>query len=673
MAETDLESGLAERLAPSFSTGSLSPAAARLHLPIVAHRRELLYAVESNPVTIVVGHTGCGKSTQLPQYLHEAGWTKSGTRSIAVTQPRRVAAISLATRVAEEMGNEPVGGTVGYAVRFDEKTSPATVIRYTTDGALVRECMADPLLSKYSVIMVDEAHERSTSTDILLGLLKLILVHRSDLRIIVSSATLDANAFLAYFTKKAPVATSGVIVSLEGRSFPLDIMYLSKPCLDYLTAAVDTVLDLHQREPLGDVLVFLTGRDDIERAAQMLADRAKVVPSAFALLPLPLHAGQPTSAIEPVFAPAPAGTRKAVLSTNLAEASVTIPGIVHVVDCGFAKLRYFHATSMHSSLRITPISQAAADQRAGRAGRTRPGKVYRLWTERERLVKCTSPELLRGNLVSPLVTLMYLGVKMLGVFPFLDSPPVDRFAAAMELLRLVDIVDSDGCITEMGRRVAEMPVDPTLAVMILKSVGFGCVQEMVTIAAMLSIDKIFTGAGGHDAAGFRQIEFAVEEGDHLMYLNVFLAFDAANQLSSWCQRRHVHYASLLQAARIRAHLLRILIKYGIDASSSALDSDDADHDGGGDPTENIRRCVTAACFPQAAAVNHDGSYSLLRDGTTAWIHPSSALYERAPKYVVFHGVVETDNKVWMTGVLAVDPKWLVEYGGEYYKYQKVGK
>ena len=320
-----------------------------------------------------------GKSTQIPQYLYECGWTDE-RHIIGVVQPRRVAATSVANRVAEEMGSY-VGQLVGYAIRFENLVDDdLTKIKFMTDGYLLREMMSDPLLLKYSVIMIDEAHERTLSTDIALGLLKKIIRKRPDLRLVISSATLNAQEFKDFFemrkmlNKKADTAT---ILSVEGRTYPVEVFFLQNPTPNYVKAAVETVLSIHKSEPDGDVLVFLTGQDEVENAVQMITDGLRELKkSAESLLVLPMYGGLPMSEQMRVFQRTPAGKRKVVVSTNIAEASITINGIVYVVDCGFVKLKAYNADSGLESLVIVPASQASSNQRSGRAGRVRSGNPY---------------------------------------------------------------------------------------------------------------------------------------------------------------------------------------------------------------------------------------------------------------------------------------------------------
>jgi len=357
---------------------SLSIERQRQGLPVFRYRNHILYLVENYRTVVVVGETGCGKSTQIPQYLVEAGWAAEG-RVITVTEPRRVAAITVATRVAEERG-AVLGDEVGFAVRFDSRCDPAlTRLKFVTDGLLIREMMSDPLLSNYSVIMLDEAHERSLCTDIVIGLIKKIQRRRPELRVIVASATLDAEKVRDFFNTNVsgdPSQDDVAILSVEGRMFPIDIFYSLDPVPDYVQATIETAMKIHRNEPPGDILAFLTGQDDIGTVVRALVNEARQQPrDAMRMRVLPMHGGLPRAEQLKVFERTSRSTRKIIVATNIAEASVTIDGVVYVVDAGFVKMPAYNSSCGIESLVVAPVSQASAEQRAGRAGRVRSGKV----------------------------------------------------------------------------------------------------------------------------------------------------------------------------------------------------------------------------------------------------------------------------------------------------------
>ena len=344
---------------------SMSIKEQRESLPIFKLRETIIQAIEENQIMVVVGDTGSGKTTQMTQYLAEAGFASRGI--IGCTQPRRVAAMSVAKRVAEEVGCR-LGQEVGYTIRFEDCTSPSTRIKYMTDGMLLRECLVDPLVSKYSVLLLDEAHERTVSTDVLFGLLKKAAKERPDLRLIVTSATLDAERFSSYFFN-CPILT------IPGRTYPVEVLYAKEPESDYLDSALMTVMQIHLSEPPGDILVFLTGQEEIDTACEVLYERMKALGSSVPeLIILPVYSALPSEMQSKIFDPAPPGCRKVVLATNIAETSITIDGIFYVIDPGFVKQNSYDAKLGMDALIVVPISQAQAKQRSGRAGRTGPGK-----------------------------------------------------------------------------------------------------------------------------------------------------------------------------------------------------------------------------------------------------------------------------------------------------------
>ncbi|PTB63811.1 helicase [Trichoderma citrinoviride] len=675
MAELDLDS--------SFIPALHKPSAL---LPIAKHRESLLYVIETYPVTIVIGQTGSGKSTQIPQFLEKAGWCSDG-KIIGVTQPRRVAATTVALRVADEVGCE-IGQEVGYSIRFEDVTSSSTRIKFLTDALLIREALADPLLSRYSVIMVDEAHERSISTDILLGLLKKIRKKRPELRIIVSSATIQAEDFFDFFTRGSGQETQKeqdgrrsndlvTIVSLEGRTYPIDILYLESPTEDYVEKAVSTVFDIHTQEGEGDILVFLTGREEIDNAIQAVAERALQLDSRHgSLQPLPLYAGLSTEQQMYVFDKPPEGTRKVVFSTNIAEASVTIDGIVHVIDCGFVKLRAYNPKTGIETLTTTPISKASASQRAGRAGRTKAGKCYRLYTEDayQALPETNPPEIQRSNLASTVLQLKALGIDNVVRFDFLSAPPSELMSKALELLYSLGALDEYAKLTHpLGSRMAELAVEPMMAKTLLSAPQFNCLSEMLTIAAMTSLggNVWFYHDGEQKRMESSRRKFAAEEGDHLTLLNVYQTFITKGRKEArFCHEHHLNYKSMTRAMSIRAQLKRYLERFNIrvdetlsssnqPSSSSAIDNSKK--------AENIRRCLTSGYFAHAARMQPDGTYRNVEGGTVLHAHPNSLLFNRKADWVIFHEVMETGEKTYIRDITKIEKNWLVEYAPEFYK------
>ncbi|RZC93577.1 hypothetical protein C5167_007613 [Papaver somniferum] len=621
----------------------------RQSLPIYKLKKELVQAVHDNQVLVVIGETGSGKTTQVTQYLAEAGYTTKG--KIGCTQPRRVAAMSVAKRVAEEFGCR-LGEEVGYAIRFEDCTGPDTVIKYMTDGMLLREILIDESLSQYSVIMLDEAHERTIHTDVLFGLLKQLLNRRPDLRLIVTSATLDAEKFSGYFFNCN-------IFTIPGRTFPVEIMYTKQPESDYLDASLITVLQIHLTEPEGDILLFLTGQEEIDHACQSLYERmkglGKNVPE---LIILPVYSALPSEMQSRIFDPAPPGKRKVVVATNIAEASLTIDGIFYVIDPGFAKQNVYNPKQGLDSLIITPISQASAKQRAGRAGRTGPGKCYRLYTEsayRNEMSPTSIPEIQRINLGSTTLQMKAMGINDLLSFDFMDPPSPQALISAMEQLYSLGALDEEGLLTKLGRKMAEFPLDPPMCKMLLASVDLGCSDEILTIIAMIQTGNIFYRPREKQAqADQKRAKFFQPEGDHLTLLAVYEAWKAKNFSGPWCFENFVQSRSLRRAQDVRKQLLTIMDRYKLDVVCA------------GKNFTKIRKAIAAGFFFHASRKDPQEGYRTLVENQPVYIHPSSAVFQRQPDWVIYHELVMT-TKEYMREVTVIDPKWLVDLAPRFFK------
>lgn len=621
----------------------------RQSLPIHRLKNVLIKAVRDNQVLVVIGETGSGKTTQITQYLAEAGYTTGG--GIACTQPRRVAAESVAKRVAEEFGCR-LGEEVGYSIRFDDHTGPDTVIKYMTDGMLLREILVDRDLSCYSVVMLDEAHERTIYTDILFGLLKQLIRRRTNLRLIVTSATLDAEKFSGYFFDCN-------ILTIPGRTFPVEILYTKQPESNYMDAALITVLQIHLSEPEGDILLFLTGQEEIDHACVSLNEKMKVlgkdVPE---LLIYPVYSALPTEMQSKIFEPAPPGKRKVVVATNIAEASITIDGIYYVVDPGFAKLNVYNPKQGLDSLIITPISQASAKQRAGRAGRTGPGKCYRLYTERayrNEMSPTTTPEIQRINLGWTVLNMKAMGINDVSSFNFMDPPAPQALISAMEQLYSLGALDEEGLLTKLGGKMAKFPQEPPLSKMLLASVDLGCSDEIVTITAMIQTGNVFYRPREKQAQADRKKgNFFQPEGDHLSLLTLYDAWKANQFSGPWCFENFVQLTSLRRAQDVRKQLLDIMDQYKLDIVSA-----------GNDRTK-IRKAITAGFFFHAARKDPQGGYRTLAGHQQVYIHPSSALFQQQPEWVIYHEIVMT-TKEYMREVTAIDPRWLVELAPRFYR------
>ncbi len=582
----------------------LSFAQQRSQLPIWQHRKDLLYAIEHFSVIILVGETGTGKSTQIPQILKSFGWTSNGKR-ILCTQPRRIAAMSLATRVAEEM-QSLVGTDVGYHVRFDAKYSNDTCILYVTDGILLRETLSDPMLLRYSVIVVDDAHERSLNSDILLGLLKKVLRKRPALRIVVTSATLQANVLKTFFESNLTPSPDGevqgrdtaCILSIQGRQHPVDIQYVIAPVFNFMESAVDTAIRIHSSETgKGDILVFMPGSEECDGCMRLLEEKY----SGADLVALSLYSTLPHHVQSRVFdvSAAHRGIRRVIFATNIAESSVTIPGVGFVVDSALVKLKYFDVSSGIDSLITCPSSRASAKQRAGRAGRTQPGKCFRLVTEAdffavrppslesheshgsgtakgEWVPISTPPEMQRVDISMAVLQLKAIGVDNVLHFDFISPPTPAQLIFALELLYSLGALDlSTGNLTLCGRNMAEIGLEPKLSKCLLAAhYEYGCGEQMLDVLCMCAVDYPFLQLHhGRSAASKLQIQEAVNEfvsldGDHITLMGIFKRYKevlsssgkrgGGGAASEWCQSNSLQPRVMQRAAEIREQLRSVL-------------------------------------------------------------------------------------------------------------------
>lgn len=629
----------------------------REYLPAFAVREDLLRVIRDNQVVIVVGQTGSGKTTQLTQFLYEDGYGKTGL--IGCTQPRRVAAMSVAKRVSEEM-EVKLGGKVGYAIRFEDCTSRETTIKYMTDGVLLREFLVDTDLDKYSCIIMDEAHERALNTDILMGLFKKVLARRRDLKLIVTSATMNAKRFSDFYG-------SAPEFIIPGRTFPVDIQYSRSPCEDYVDSAVKQALAIHVSQSAGDILVFMTGQEDIEVTCELMEERLKLLNDPPKLSILPIYSQMPADLQAKIFDRAAPGVRKVIVATNIAETSLTVDGIMYVVDGGFSKLKVYNPRMRMDTLQITPISQANAMQRAGRAGRTGPGKAFHLYTERafrDEFYIQTIPEIQRTNLANTVLLLKSLGVKDLLDFDFMDPPPQEAITTALFDLWALGALDNIGNLTELGKKMAAFPMDPSLSKLLITSASgdYGCSSEMLTIVSMLSVPSVFyRPKERQEESDAAREKFFVPESDHLTLLHVYSQWTANGCSDGWCVRHFLHAKALRRAREIRDQLQDIVTSQNMRIVGCGTDWD------------VIRKCICAGYYHQAAKVKGIGEYVNLRTSVSVQLHPTSALYGLGflPDYVVYHELILT-SKEYMSTVTSVDPKWLAELGGVFYSVKEKG-
>lgn len=642
----------------------------RRDLPVHAQRDEFLKTFQSTQIMVFVGETGSGKTTQIPQFVLYDDMPHLHGKMVACTQPRRVAAMSVAKRVADEMDVQ-LGDEVGYLIRFENKTSPKTMLKYMTDGMLLREAMEDHDLLRYSCIMLDEAHERTLATDILMGLLKQVTTRRPDLKLIIMSATLDAEKFQQYF-HNAP------LLAVPGRTHPVEIYYTPEYQKDYLDAAIRTVLQIHATEDEGDVLLFLTGEEEIEdacRKIQLEGDELIREQGCGPIKVYPLYGSLPPHQQQKIFEPAPENHkpggrpgRKIIVSTNIAETSLTIDGIVYVVDPGFSKQKVYNPRIRVESLLVSPISKASAQQRAGRAGRTRPGKCFRLYTEeafKKELIEQSYPEILRSNLASTVLELKKLGVDDLVHFDFMDPPAPETMMRALEELNYLQCLSDEGDLTALGRLASNFPLDPMLAVMLIGSPAFKCSEEILSIVALLSVPNVFVRpASARKRADEIKMSFAHADGDHLTLLNVYEAFNSDEAyeigLHQWCRDNFLSYRSLTSANNVRSQLRRLMERYDLELILTPFE--DRSY------WDNIRKALVAGFFMQVAKKKSGNKgFITVKDDQDVLIHPSTVL-AKENEWVIYNEFVLT-SKNYIRTVTNVRPEWLVELAPKYYNLE----
>ena len=613
----------------------------------------------STQILVFVGETGSGKTTQIPQFVLFDDLPHLNGKLVACTQPRRVAAMSVAQRVANEL-DVTLGEEVGYSIRFEDVTGPKTILKYMTDGMLLREAMHNHNLTRYSCIILDEAHERTLSTDILMGLLKEVALRRPDLKLVIMSATLDAQKFQRYFND-AP------LLAVPGRAHPVQIFYTPEPERDYVEAALRTVLQIHATEPEGDILLFLTGEEEIEDACRKIsleADEMTREADAGPLKVYPLYGTLPPQQQQRIFEPAPppakAGGRpgrKVIIGTNVAETSLTIDGIVYVVDPGFSKQKVYNPRIRVESLLVSPISKASAQQRAGRAGRTRPGKCFRLYTEaafKKELIEQTYPEILQSNLANTVLELKKLGIDDLVHFDLMDPPAPETLMRALEELNYLACLDDDGNLTALGKLASEFPLDPSLAVMLISSPEFYCSNEILSLTALLSVPQIFVRpASAKKRADEVKALFAHQDGDHLTMLNVYHAFKAADAQGDpkrWCHEHFLSLRALQSADSVRQQLKQIMEKSEIELVST--DFNDKNY------YTNIRRALVAGFFMQVAKKEGTGkTYKTVKDDQSVLLHPSTVLAVDSEWVLYNESVLTTKN--YVRTVTSVKPEWFL--------------
>jgi ATP-dependent helicase HrpA len=606
-------------------------------LPVYQQRERILEALSRSQVIVVESPTGSGKTTQLPIIFHEAGYAKSGL--IGVTQPRRIAAVSVTDFIARQLGTK-VPGLVGYKMRFEDKTDETTAIKIMTDGILLQEMKLDPALSKYGVIMVDEAHERSLNIDFILGLLKRVLEARPEFKVIVSSATINAEVFSEYFGE-CP------IVKIETPMYPVTLVYdpvssdegqAGRPAggEDALQAKIEQIVSRivsERRE--GDILVFLPGEKAIKECMKRLA----YSPNGGRLHLIPLYARLGKDEQERVFDKAPFMKTKVVISTNIAETSVTIDGITSVIDSGLAKLNYYNPRTFTSSLIESPISKASGNQRKGRAGRTRPGSCYRLYarSDFESRPLFTTEEIYRTDLTEVVLRMAELGITEFERFEFISQPAKSGIAGAIDALSLLDALNPDRTLTKVGEMMCAFPLLPRHSRVIVEAILSypDIVDEALVAVSFLSTTSPYVLPPGEEMEARRAHHaFRDPYGDFVSYLKIFRDFREARDPGKWCDRSYLDERTMLEIVRIKEQLELIVSGLGVPVL-------------GGGPVEDYLCAVSRGLIQFVCARQDRGLFRSLT-AEKIQIHPGSVMYKENPQYLVAGEVVRTTRMYAMS-------------------------
>ncbi|MFW5994921.1 MAG: helicase-related protein, partial [Spirochaetia bacterium] len=664
-------------------------------LPVYDQRQRILSALTDHQVIVVESPTGSGKTTQIPLILHEAGYSSRGV--VGVTQPRRIAAVSVCEYISSQTGTTP-GDLAGYKMRFDDQTSPATRLKIMTDGILLQELKNDQLLSQYSVIMVDEAHERSLNIDFILGLLKRVLAERPEFRVIVSSATIKAETFSEYFDNSP-------VVRIESPMYPVDIRYeppasdsspeeLIYRIVDVVERTIDEADEVdsevdeveseldevdkevdevdkeldeveseldevdpeggrvsqqktapgRKHQPAGDILIFLSGEKLIKDTIAALA-RSRVHKRLYLL---PLYGRLSREEQDRVFPPAPPGKVKVVVATNIAETSITIDGITTVVDSGLAKLNHYNPKTYTSSLIEGPISKASADQRRGRAGRTQPGVCYRLYSQEsyERREPFTTEEIYRTDLSEVVLRMAELGIQDFEHFDFISPPSRRGIEGAIETLELLSALGSDRTLTEIGERMARFPLSPRHSRIIVEAMEHypDVIDEAVIAAAFLTSQTPFILPEGEETEARRAHHaFRDPRGDFVSYLKLLDAFRRTNKAEKFCRRYYLEPRAMLEIRNVADQLAEIVTEFGVPIGS------------GGPKADYL--CAVATGLIQFVCIRSGRTQYRSMTADQIQIHPGSVMFRETPRYIVAGEIVRT-SRTFARSVSPLERPWL---------------
>lgn len=651
----------------------------RSKLPAFAMKEKLLKKISESDFLIIQGETGSGKTTQVPQFLLESDLCGEGM--VACTQPRRIAAISVAKRVAEE-SDTVLGEQVGYCIRFDDKSSKNTRLKYLTDGMLIRELILDRWLSKYSVVIIDEAHERTLNTDVLLPILKDLVLRRNrqsddeslddtnapteapaggPLKLIVMSATLDIDRYVRYFDGKAPVVT------ISGRQHPVEVVYSEQSEPDYLEAVVKRATDIHFNEPPGDILIFLTGEEEIENTVAEIQGVLEERGDAKGAVVLPLFGSMSIEHQQRVFEETP-GRRKIVVATNIAETSITIDGIVYVIDSGLSKQKVYNPRFQFESLLVSPISKSSAQQRMGRAGRTRPGKCFRLYTENSfkgELPEFSIPEILRSELSGTILNLFTMGITNLKQFDWLEAPSVETVFIGIETLINIGAIDpEEGSVTLEGKSLGQFPLEPRLAKVLLKAKELSVVDECLDAIAVITTGnwkiRPHKMANKVDKIHSKFTDFA--NCDIMTTHNVFKQYATAKNKAEFCRENFLNLRVLGAAANVKHQLRNIVMSVHTILEDNRSFANLK-------VSQRVKVSFLAGFYQQVGHLMRDGSYNIIAQGHYALVHPGSTIHSKPPFIMYLEFVLTSKNYLRM--VSEVDPEWLLTLHRNIYEPSRI--
>uniref|UniRef100_A0A914I3A0 RNA helicase n=1 Tax=Globodera rostochiensis TaxID=31243 RepID=A0A914I3A0_GLORO len=655
----------------------------RTALPVWAFKKEFFSVLEKNQCIILEAETGSGKTTQVPQWCVE--WLRHKQRQMMVccTQPRRLATVTVAKRVAEEM-DVPLGREVGYSIRFEEAISHRTLLKYCTDGVLLAEASRDEMLMRYGVILLDEVHERTMISDVLMGMVKRIMKHRKELRVVVMSASLKTGKFKQYF--------SGCrLLNIPGRSFPVHITYSdwnteADPDV-YISNAVTKAIDIHKTGEPGDILIFVTGQEDVEIGCEMLEEKCRK--EYIELEILPLFGSIQHEQHEILMKTQSNGRRRCIVSTNVAETSITIDGVVFVIDPGLCKRKIYDPRKKLDTLLVENISRASAVQRAGRAGRTRPGKCFRLYSEHffEKILQDIVPEIKHVNLDSVVLRLKKCGIDDIYGFELMDAPSREQIQHSLILLKDLGALDHRGRITPLGEKINRLPVEPPLARTMLESVKLHCSIEVITICAMLSApNRCFCRPRKKQIqADQAKAKFADDLGDHLTLLRVYNAFISNGRSKQWCYTNFLNHHTLKYAEDVRNQLINVMHRLNLELNRLEPNTPLYPH--------NILKALLAGSFMKLAYFCADstgiletaqrGHYVTVESQLNSkkkWgdpsdhysLHPSSVLFKGKPygpthQWILFNEAIQHSQggNQYLQTVSVVRPEWLAELAPAY--------